>query len=225
MTSSKDDDIKIPSPPRLKLRRTIPHGDRNDSSHGPSNDGNKNSNGPYDDLNSLRRLNSSSTRKSASKFIAVAVLSFVVGVAFTNPTANRIQSSAEKGFEPPAATADGTRRRPRIQQNGNNPKQTNGSNNNVNQNRKIPRIIGLQITPQQTLAYRVPYSTASFSTDAAPEVYVITPDWYEANAVKFMDGHDFSKCVPMEKWQLESFVNCNKFHELDLRQMRMINRG
>ncbi|KAL7515786.1 hypothetical protein ACHAWX_000863 [Stephanocyclus meneghinianus] len=95
----------------------------------------------------------------------------------------------------------------------------------MNQNRKTPRIIGLQITPQQTLAYRVPYASASFSADAVPEGYVIAPYWYEANAVQFMDGHDFSKCVPMEKWQLESFVNCNKFHELDLSQMRMINRG
>lgn len=224
MTSSQDDDTKIPSPPRLKLRRTIPNGSSNDSSHGTSNDGNKISHGTHDSLNSLRRLHSFSTRKSASKFLAVAALSFILGVAFTNPTANRIQTSAEKGFEHPAATADGNRRRPRIQQIDSNPKQTNVSIQ-MNQNRKTPRIIGLQITPQQTLAYRVPYATASFSADAVPEGYVITPYWYEANAVQFMDGHDFSKCVPMEKWQLESFVNCNKFHELDLSQMRMINRG
>ncbi|KAL7537259.1 hypothetical protein ACHAXR_007695 [Thalassiosira sp. AJA248-18] len=53
----------------------------------------------------------------------------------------------------------------------------------------------------------------------------VQPDWYDPNALDFIDGYDWKVCEPMYDWQSKSYPNCNKFHELDLRSMRVINTG
>ena len=69
----------------------------------------------------------------------------------------------------------------------------------------------------------VPY-TKKFEQDSVPsEPPIITKDWFEPNAAYYNDNSD--NCEPMYDWQLESFPNCNKFHELDLSTMRFINSG
>ena len=204
-------------------------------------------------------------RKSISnKVLAVAVLSFLVGVAFTNPAAPSIE---EPGFESPAVEAPRVRARtgtsaPRLYHDNSNDNNnvtddddariaepSNNDNNDAYSskplqqqskpqvptnnnaqppnNKLIPRLLGVQIniSPPAVLTYQISPSTPSFEIDSKPEGLAIEESWYEPNAAWFMDGHDFSKCVPMEKWQLESFVDCNKFHELDLQKLKMINRG
>jgi hypothetical protein len=157
----------------------------------------------------------------------VAVLSFLIGVAFTNPSAKlQVPQSIEAGFEPPTKVI---RKSPpntnRVR--NNKPPPLKSIPQTANSRIHIPRIIGIQISPHsKALTYQI--SSSPFNPnaeDSIPEGHFIEESWYESNAAFFMDGHDFSKCVPMEKWQLESFVDCNKFHELDLQQMRMINRG
>ncbi|KAL9181740.1 hypothetical protein ACHAXT_012083 [Thalassiosira profunda] len=53
----------------------------------------------------------------------------------------------------------------------------------------------------------------------------VKEDWYEPNADEFIDGYDWSVCEPMYDWQMESFPNCNNFHEMDVHNMRVINTG
>ncbi|KAL7552222.1 hypothetical protein ACHAWF_017658 [Thalassiosira exigua] len=41
----------------------------------------------------------------------------------------------------------------------------------------------------------------------------------------FLDGYDLSVCEPMHEHQLQSFPNCNAFHELDLKKMPVLSEG
>ena len=62
-------------------------------------------------------------------------------------------------------------------------------------------------------------------TDENYEVVAqITPKWYEPNAKDYID-YDTDICEPMYDWQLQSYPNCNKAHELDMQHMRVINTG
>ena len=71
----------------------------------------------------------------------------------------------------------------------------------------------------------VPY-TQKFEHNSVPRnPPQITPSWFEPNAADFVRGYDENVCEPMYDWQLESFPNCNKFHELDLSTMRFVNSG
>ena len=70
----------------------------------------------------------------------------------------------------------------------------------------------------------VPY-TKDFEYNSVPSnPPQITPSWFEPNAAFFVDDYA-GFCEPMYDWQLESFPNCNKFHELDLSAMRFVNSG
>lgn len=53
----------------------------------------------------------------------------------------------------------------------------------------------------------------------------VEKSWFEPNAGEFIDGYNWTVCEPMADWQLVSYPNCNKFHELDLQHMRLINSG
>lgn len=93
--------------------------------------------------------------------------------------------------------------------------------------RRIPRMVfikfasvSLSVEPLKS------YASADFKEDSMPEdPPQIAPGWYEPNADEFVDGYDMDVCEPMHEWQSKSYPNCNKFHELDLVQMRMINKG
>ena len=69
----------------------------------------------------------------------------------------------------------------------------------------------------------VPY-TKEFKYNSVPSnPAFIQPNWYQPNAAEYIDNSN--NCEPMYNWQLQSFPNCNKFHELDLSTMRFINSG
>ena len=100
-----------------------------------------------------------------------------------------------------------------------------------------PRLIGLvyvtvgrqqkQIIYPNTLEIFRPNATRHFHDDAQPSVPIegapVEQNWYQLNAYDFLEnGH---LCEPMHPWQVDSYPNCNRFHELDLSHMRMINKG
>eukprot|EP00970_Alexandrium_tamarense_P007698 scaffold1468_cov206-Alexandrium_tamarense.AAC.17 len=106
---------------------------------------------------------------------------------------------------------------------------------NKSANTKSPRVIELHYVNQKLTASppRI-INSASNNNKRNLELSIprqgpnnppIKPNWHTPNAADFVDGYDFNKCTPMYEWQLQSFMNCNKFHELDLLQLRMINRG
>lgn len=91
--------------------------------------------------------------------------------------------------------------------------------------RKVfPRAISI-VPSDEDYNKPVPY-TKEFEQDSIPSnPPKITPSWFEPNAAYFVDGYNWQICEPMYDWQLQSFPNCNKFHELDLSTMRFINSG
>ena len=67
----------------------------------------------------------------------------------------------------------------------------------------------------------VPY-TRDFEQNSVPhEAPQITPSWFQPNA---LDSSN-KQCEPMYDWQVQSFPNCNKFHELDLSTMSFVRSG
>jgi len=67
----------------------------------------------------------------------------------------------------------------------------------------------------------VPY-TLDFEHSSVPRhAPQITPSWFQPNALDTSN----KQCEPMYDWQVESFPNCNKFHELDLSTMRYVRSG
>lgn len=94
--------------------------------------------------------------------------------------------------------------------------------------RRVPRGIVIAY-PNGILTVRPerdPHRDNNMKEDSMPDdPPQITPEWFEPNADEFIDGYDWSVCEPMYDWQLQSFPNCNKFHELDLHEMRVINTG
>eukprot|EP00578_Thalassiosira_sp_NH16_P004699 CAMPEP_0181131732 /NCGR_PEP_ID=MMETSP1071-20121207/30613_1 /TAXON_ID=35127 /ORGANISM="Thalassiosira sp., Strain NH16" /LENGTH=505 /DNA_ID=CAMNT_0023218007 /DNA_START=76 /DNA_END=1590 /DNA_ORIENTATION=+ len=95
--------------------------------------------------------------------------------------------------------------------------------------RRVPRGIVIQYTwngKLSVLQERSSHRSTHFKEDSiSSDAPQIEPNWYEPNADEFIDGYDWDVCVPMYDWQLQSFPNCNKFHELDLQHMRVINTG
>mmetsp|Transcript_2328 Transcript_2328/g.4154 ORF Transcript_2328/g.4154 Transcript_2328/m.4154 type:complete len:550 (-) Transcript_2328:226-1875(-) len=109
--------------------------------------------------------------------------------------------------------------------------------------RKHPRIIAIEYThrtltgishllvnPKVTKQFRfqigsIPHMHHKQKVQAKVQQQKLShQDW---NTTRHIDGDDSSsgKCKPMYDWQLSSFPNCNSFHELDVTQMRMINKG
>mmetsp|Transcript_20126 Transcript_20126/g.36377 ORF Transcript_20126/g.36377 Transcript_20126/m.36377 type:complete len:527 (+) Transcript_20126:219-1799(+) len=94
--------------------------------------------------------------------------------------------------------------------------------------RRMPRIIAIEYASGiiSVMPLKVTNQSTVFKKNSMPEEGPkIEPTWYQPNAVDFIDGYNMDVCIPMDDWQLKSYPNCNKFHELDLQQLRMINKG
>ena len=62
-----------------------------------------------------------------------------------------------------------------------------------------------------------------FKMDATPlDAPIITQRWYDLNALDYIDDEE---CEPMYEWQLEGFPTCNAFHEINMKELRVINDG
>ena len=69
------------------------------------------------------------------------------------------------------------------------------------------------------------FATDSIPTNCPGEVCaLVTPSWHEPNALDYID-EDTDACEPMADWQLGAYPNCNSFHEVDMRRLRVINSG
>ena len=220
--------MATPSSSRLTRRHASPTGSTPNGSSSSSGD----------------KFHPSSRKHVSTKLLAVTALSFLGGLALHTPT-NSIKkvSNIEAGFEPPNLRVKRKESRDdRLNLRDNN-KAKNIKSNTMQQQRpqqqrpkqqpkpqqpnkrRQPRTIAIQISSSKVLTYQIPTPSIEFQDETLPEGYPIEPSWYESNAAYFMDGVDLDQCEPMEEWQLSSFVDCNKFHELDLSKMRMINRG
>ena len=100
--------------------------------------------------------------------------------------------------------------------------------------RRAPRSVAIQyareggIISARSLDYdnESEGTPASFEEDSMPAKGPrVRPSWFEPNAADFVDGVDDEVCVPMYDWQLASYPSCNRFHELDMRALRVINTG
>lgn len=213
------------SPSRL-IRR---HNPSNGSHYGLTRpDGSSSSNGH-------KPASSSTSTRKLPKFLAVAALSFAAGILLTRPSDsidggnhNSVVKPVDLGFEPPVSETRRTPQKPldkEVKVGRDAHRKSINNHQPMHPSYKTPRIIGVQITPNSVLVYQISSLNHHNLENSNEGYYQIQPSWYEPNAVYFMDGHDFDKCIPMAEWQLESFVDCNKFHELDLSVMRMINRG
>jgi len=96
--------------------------------------------------------------------------------------------------------------------------------------RRIPIMIAIEYTDATNVkvspldvSYHQP---TNFNEESMPKnPPQITLDWFTPNAHDFIDGYDWAVCEPMYDWQLQSYPNCNSFHELDYSHMRVINSG
>lgn len=97
----------------------------------------------------------------------------------------------------------------------------------ISPSRRTPRNIAIGYIEGKLTTNIIKASDRSdFKEDSVPaDAPQINPSWYDPNAEEFIDGYDWAVCEPMYDWQLKSYPNCNKFHELDLLQLRMINTG
>lgn len=129
------------------------------------------------------------------------------------------------------------RSRERVLQNdANNSKNNTSLKQNIispptSSSRRIPRAISIEYYDDDRVAKVTPLDVSSvhfdFEIDSIEEdsQHVITPEWYKLNAEEYVEGYDMEVCEPVHDWQSKSFPNCNSFHELDLKQMRLINEG
>ena len=83
--------------------------------------------------------------------------------------------------------------------------------------------IKVSIIPYYHPRYNETMKNATQDIDDPP---IINSTWYEPNAAAYLkDKYDLQVCQPMHDWQLQSFPNCNSFHELDFTKMRYITSG
>ena len=70
---------------------------------------------------------------------------------------------------------------------------------------------------------------AHFEMDSIPpDGPIITQRWHDLNALDFLDGYTRGhedECEPMYEWQLKGFPSCNAFHEINMKELRLINSG
>ena len=83
-----------------------------------------------------------------------------------------------------------------------------------------PRELSIIPLDNRSVNYTLNFKDTSVPVNP-PEIH---PSWYTPNAAEYVGGYG-SACEPMYDWQLQSFPNCNKFHELDLSTMRFVNSG
>eukprot|EP00986_Skeletonema_menzelii_P012506 scaffold6920_cov171-Skeletonema_menzelii.AAC.1 len=84
-----------------------------------------------------------------------------------------------------------------------------------------PRELSIAPLDNRTVNYTLDFKDSSVPLNPPK----INPSWYTPNAEEYVSGYDWKSCEPMYDWQLQSFPNCNKFHELDLSTMRFVNSG
>lgn len=221
--------------PQTPSRLTRRHGNATDGSHNGSINGSPSSSNKFHDASSSA-LSVTSTRVLA----AIAALSFLVGIATTYTNSShplRVPKPIEAGFEPPNIRQS-SRQKPRQvdsdtrqsagQGSGDAPTLTSSRKHHFEHKRPTPRTIAVQISPHShALTYQIPSPAIRSSAPSSipADGHPVHPSWYESNAAHFTDGVDLDKCEPMAEWQLSTYVDCNKFHELDLQKLRMINRG
>mmetsp|Transcript_14398 Transcript_14398/g.29520 ORF Transcript_14398/g.29520 Transcript_14398/m.29520 type:complete len:571 (+) Transcript_14398:215-1927(+) len=111
--------------------------------------------------------------------------------------------------------------------------------NTAKKQRKLPRVIAIEYSPQGPLSVIIlpqvfeaaSYNISSLSEPAMPRLIdddgLAPPDssWYLPNALDHIDGYDLEQCEHMYDWQLQSFPDCNKFHEMNWFGLKMINSG
>ena len=104
---------------------------------------------------------------------------------------------------------------------------------------RVVTISSLQYEPSSKLPrFRRPelltilYTSSSARNKASNELsessiptsgHFIEPSWYTPNGQDLLWDND--RCEAMYPWQLGSFQNCNKFHELDMTHLKVINSG
>ena len=89
--------------------------------------------------------------------------------------------------------------------------------------RRFPRTVAITLGGGGNLS-SVPY-TKKFISSPYNLQQIITANWFESSAKEFAPTYAEDNCEPMHDWQLQSFPNCNMFHELDLQEMRFIAKG
>ena len=104
-----------------------------------------------------------------------------------------------------------------------------GGNSKRNNNQK-PRVVAIVGKEGEVLPITnaiIPYNLIKISEQDMPDdPPLIDSTWYEPNAAEYLtDKYDLQVCQPMHEWQLQSFPNCNSFHELDLTKLRYITSG
>ncbi len=87
-----------------------------------------------------------------------------------------------------------------------------------------PRVAVIDRALVNTIA---PYNLINISEGDIPDNPPLSNStWYEPNAAQYQkDIYDLQTCQPMHDWQLQSYTNCNSFHELDLTKLRYITSG
>lgn len=89
---------------------------------------------------------------------------------------------------------------------------------NVSTSRRHPRRVTLVPLTSRKLA--------RLKLDSIPpDAPIITQRWHDLNALDYLDGGHEDECEPMYKWQLEGFPSCNAFHEINMKELRLINSG
>ena len=68
-----------------------------------------------------------------------------------------------------------------------------------------------------------------FEMDSTPpDAPIPTQRWHDLNALDYLDGYvegHEDECEPMYEWQLEGYPSCNAFHEINMKELRLINSG
>lgn len=101
---------------------------------------------------------------------------------------------------------------------------------NSSPSRRVPRVVATEVGCDVNCEIMVVPLTANkfpdFEEESIPENAPIpNKDWYEPNADWYIDGYDWDVCEPMYDWQMQSFPNCNNFHELDMEKLSYLAKG
>lgn len=97
------------------------------------------------------------------------------------------------------------------------------SESNYNQK---PRVV--TIVDDDGEIFTTPYKLIKTKMNSIPHDAPIinSTSWYEPNAAKYLEKiYNLTDCEPMHEWQLQSYPNCNSFHELDLTALKYITSG
>jgi hypothetical protein len=73
---------------------------------------------------------------------------------------------------------------------------------------------------------RTIFQMESMPATECPREYCATmsPSWHAPNALEYVDENT-KLCEPMHQWQYMAYPNCNAFHEVEMKKLRVINTG